>query len=136
MRVVLDPNVLILARLAPLGAPARIVRAWAQEQFELVISPELARELQEVLHRKKFRRWLSVEEVTAYIEQLHAGAVAVDDPVERPGVAADPDDDYLLALAVAAGAEYLVSGDGHLTELEAPAVPVLTPRLFAEKIGV
>ncbi len=47
-----------------------------------------------------------------------------------PGLTADPDDDYLVALARAAGADYLVSGDRHLLELTDPEPPVLTPREF------
>jgi predicted nucleic acid-binding protein len=49
-------------------------------------------------------------------------------------VTADPDDDYLVALAVAAGADALVSGDVHLTELVDAPVIVLTPRQVLERL--
>lgn len=52
----------------------------------------------------------------------------------QPVVAADPDDDYLVALTRAAAADYLVSGDPHLTKLEGVAVPVLAPRAFLERL--
>lgn len=40
MRAVLDPNVLVSALLSPTGTPARIVLAWAEGRFELVVSPD------------------------------------------------------------------------------------------------
>lgn len=47
----------------------------------------------------------------------------------------DPDDDYLIALARVAGADYLVSGDRHLLDLADPDPPVLTPRQFLRLLG-
>ena len=54
----------------------------------------------------------------------------VDDPPAQPGFTPDPDDDFVSSLADAAGADYLISGDRHLTELVNPDPPVLTPREF------
>jgi predicted nucleic acid-binding protein len=56
----------------------------------------------------------------------------IDDPAALLGASPDPDDDYLIALARAANADYLVSGDRHLLDLEAPDPPVLTPRQFLD----
>lgn len=50
-RVVVDPNVLISARLSPGGTPARLLTAWMEGQFELVVSPALLVELTGVLDR-------------------------------------------------------------------------------------
>lgn len=44
----------------------------------------------------------------------------------------DPGDEYLLALARAAPADYLVSGDAHLTSLAGPDPPILPPRAFLD----
>jgi predicted nucleic acid-binding protein len=51
---------------------------------------------------------------------------------EPPEVSPDPDDDYLIALARVAGADYLISGDRHLLDLTDPDPPVLTPRQFLD----
>jgi len=58
--------------------------------------------------------------------------VLVDDPSPRPGLTPDPGDDYLVALAQKADAQYIVSGDAHLTQLTDPNPPVLTPHEFLE----
>ena len=132
MRVVLDPNVLISAAISTAGPPRQIVAAWVDERFELVASPALLAELSDVLARPKFRRWISAAVAREFVDGLADDALIIDDPPALPGVSPDPDDDYLIALARAANADYLVSGDRHLLELEDADPPVLTPRQFLD----
>ncbi len=129
-RAVLDPGVLIAALLSPKGTPAQIVRRWVAGDFELVVSPLLLDELQRVLKRDKFRRYLSLEEAEEYVALFQRFALVAPDPPPEPGLTPDPGDDYLVSLARAAGAQFLVSGDAHLTGLDDPRPPVLTPRDF------
>jgi predicted nucleic acid-binding protein len=63
-----------------------------------------------------------------FVDGLADDARIIDDPPALSGVSPDPDDDYLRALARAANADYPVSGDRHLLELDDPEPPVLTPR--------
>lgn len=135
LRVVCDPNVLISARLSPRGAPAQILKEWTEDRLELIVSPLLLAELGGVLERPKFRRWLTVEEARAFVDALRTGAVVVHDPPALPGVTPDHKDDYLVALARAADADRLISGDPHLTDLPAADPPVLTPRAFVDGLG-
>jgi putative PIN family toxin of toxin-antitoxin system len=80
VRVVFDSNVLISARLEPRGASAQLLRAWTQETFELVVSPQLLTELADVLARERFRRWMTEEEAEALVASLRADATVLDDP--------------------------------------------------------
>lgn len=57
-------------------------------------------------------------------------AALFPDPDITPSLTRDPKDDYLVALARSSEAHFLVSGDPHLTGLEDPRPPVLTPRAF------
>jgi uncharacterized protein len=57
-----------------------------------------------------------------------------EDPPDPPPVTRDPGDDYLVALAVRAGADVLVSGDSDLTGPKIAGVTVLTPRAFLERL--
>lgn len=123
---------LVSARLSPVGASAQLLRAAAEERFELIVSVELLGELTDVLARERFRRWFSAEEADAFVAALRLAATLIDDPPAEVGITADPDDDYLVALARAAQADYLVSGDGHLTQMPDPNPPVLTPRAFLD----
>jgi predicted nucleic acid-binding protein len=59
----------------------------------------------------------------------------IEPGVIKPVVIADPDDDVVLACAVAARAEAIVSGDKHLIDLtEYEGIPILTPAQLLERI--
>ena len=135
MRVVLDPNVLVSAAISPAGPPRQILTAWTDERFDLVASPALLEELADVLARPKLGRFITTAISVAFIDGLATDAIMVADPTEPPSVSPDLDDDYLIALARAAGADYLVSRDRHLLELTEPDPPVLTPRQFLDLLG-
>jgi hypothetical protein len=134
-RAVLDPNVLIAASISPRGAPAAHYLALARGEFELVVSPLLLAELDRVLTRTKFRRYASLEQAQAFVGAVARLAVVVDDPPRTAGLKADPDDDYLVSLASAAGVDALVSGDRHLLSLRSNRPAVLTAREFLDQFG-
>lgn len=128
-RAVLDPGVLVSALITPTGIPARLLRAAREGDFDLLISRLLLDELEPVLRRDKFRRYLHLEEVSAGIRLLLDEGQLVDDPASPPPVrCSDPDDDYLIAIAHRQEAA-LVSGDRHLLEL-AGRIPVFSPGEF------
>jgi putative PIN family toxin of toxin-antitoxin system len=135
VRAVLDPNVLVSAAISAAGPPRQIVTAWVDGRFELIASPALLAELRAVLARPKFRRWISAAVAREFVDGLADDALIIDDPPALEGVSPDPDDDYLIALARAAGADYLVSGDRHLLDFSDPDPPVLAAREFLERLG-
>lgn len=110
MRVVLDTNILLSGLMSPTGAPGRLLDAWLEDRYILVSSEEQLRE---------FRRASRYEHVAKYITQSDAGTLVntvrtLAFMVERlPAVnlSPDPHDDFLLAIAQAGKAHYLVSGD-------------------------
>jgi putative PIN family toxin of toxin-antitoxin system len=128
-RAVLDPGVLVSALITPAGTPAKLLLAARKGSFDLVASPLLLEELAAVLERDKFRRYVDLEVVSAYLELVRHEAQLVPDPEEPPPIrCADPDDDYLIALAHSQNAA-LISGDRDLLEL-AGKIPVFTPTEF------
>lgn len=135
-RVVIDSNVLISARLSPRGAPGRLLAAWLDERFELIVSPALLAELAGVLERPKFRRWLTAGEARAFVRTLRVSAMLIDDPPPQHHDLRDPDDSHLLTLARQAKVDYLVSGDGDLTSLESAQPPVITPADFLADLSI
>jgi uncharacterized protein len=134
VRAILDPNVIISALLSRDGAPAKVLRAWLEGRFDLVVSPLLLEELQRALAYPKLAERISAVESAALIDWLRREALAVPDPEEAPTVRSeDPGDDYLLALGETERAA-LVSGDRHLLALSAE-LPVLTAREFLGIVG-
>ena len=129
-RVVVDSNVLISARLSPHGAPGRLLAAWLDGRFELIVSPMLLAELAGVLVRPKFRRWLTVEEANTFVRTLGISATLIEDPPPQRHSVRDPDDYYLLTLASSTDADFPVSGTADLTSSHDARPPVITPSAF------
>jgi uncharacterized protein len=129
-RAVLDPNVLVSALISSSGSSARLLIELRAGSFELVASQKLLGELGEVLHRQKFRRYVTEAEADSYVEFLRQESILVADP-EPPlePLSVDPDDEYLITLARSARAEALVSGDDHLLRLRG-VIPAVSPSEF------
>ena len=116
------------------GPPSRILEEAIDGRLELVLAKPVMDELERILTEKLGfdpERW---QEVETFLADLAVDLVpALGEPVEP--VTGDPDDDLILACAVAAGVEVLVSGDRKhlLPRAEHRGVRVLAPQaLLAE----
>jgi putative PIN family toxin of toxin-antitoxin system len=109
-------------------------RAWARERFELVVSPQLISEVAGVLARPKFARYVTPEEVADFLDMLRSDAVVHPDPAFIERATRDPHDDYLVAVATAAGA-VLVSGDRDVLEADIGDLEVLNAREFIDRLA-
>ena len=133
MRVVLDTNVLISAFISAKGAPAQVFDLWQAGLLEIVTSQEALDELQRVLTYPRIRGRLrfSDEQVQQYFLLLREYAVYLEDLSIPAVIAADPDDDVFLALALSSNAQYIVSGDGHLLDVGVyQDIAIVTPAAF------
>jgi uncharacterized protein len=109
------------------------MRSWLAGDFELVVSDLLLAELTEALAARKLRSRIPAEAVEVLLSRLAESALRVADPQEPLRRSADPDDDYLIALAETAPA-VLVSGDGHVLALAA-SLPIRTPADFLAQLS-
>lgn len=109
-----DPNVLVAAYLM-LGlprTPGRILRMAREGRVIMIACPTLQSELREVLLRPKFRQYGSIARAEAYCAPIDSLVYHVpDSEVIVPIVNGDPDDDYLIALAVSHQVAALVTVD-------------------------
>jgi len=119
MRVVADTNI-VVSGLLWRGNPRRILDAARDGIIELFTSPVLLEELEEVLSRGRFATRLEAAQVTAH--ELVLGYAALATVVEaasiEPVILTDPDDDAVLACALATQCEVITSGDSHLLDLK------------------
>ena len=109
MRVVLDTNVLLSALISPHGSPDVIYRAWRAARFDIVTSTMQLDELRRASRYPKFRAVLQPTRVGAMVNNLQRAIVLEHLPTDIE--ADDPFDAFLLAMAIAGAAEYLVTGD-------------------------
>ena len=110
MRVVIDTGILIAALITRETPPDRIYQAWRKRRFELVTSEWQLEEFRRVSRYPKLRKYLKPVEAGNLINGLrHQALLLVDLP--EVDLSRDPDDNPLLAMAIAGKADYLVSGD-------------------------
>jgi hypothetical protein len=132
MRVILDTNVLISALLSPLGAPAGLLDAWERKRFTLIASGALIAELREVASRPFFRARLRASAAELLAAGLRDFSFYCRDLPSGP-IAPDPEDSYLLAMAEAAQAQFLVTGDKELLALKHhKSTRIVTPAAMIE----
>jgi uncharacterized protein len=135
MRVVLDSNILFSALISPHGAPDTIYRAWRAARFELVTSRLQLDEIRRASRYPKLQAILQPTKVGTMINNLQRAVV-----LERLSIEAeadDPDDAYLLAMAVESEADYLVTGDrraGLLQRGHIGRTRIVTPAQFCTEV--
>jgi putative PIN family toxin of toxin-antitoxin system len=121
IRAVSDINVFLRALINPHSRCGRLLDEFVDD-YELVLSPAIIREILEVLHRPGLRAkfahitQLNIVRVIALFEQAR-----VVEPQDVPSVSRDPAENKFLACAKVAEAEYLVTEDKDLLVLEAYA---------------
>lgn len=132
MRVVLDTNV-VLSGLFFGGVPARVLEAWRDGRFTLVLSAPILAEYREA--GAEFEATYGGSDFEAFAALLLVRAEMVDAPEFLPQqVCSDPDDDKFLACARAARAGVVVSGDKKLRAASGwNGIDVVAPRLFLER---
>lgn len=128
MIAVFDTNVYIAAIVTE-GICSRLLHRARAQEFILVSCPFIIGELRRILSRK-FR--LSAGDVAEAMEPVtEAVGRIIEHDINVNGVCRDADDDNILACALAAGAEYLVTGDADLIVIgEYKGIKIITPRDF------
>ena len=135
MRIVCDTNVLISGILYG-GRPREVLEQIIRGKVEGVISGAMEQEFREVLARPRFG--LTARQVCRIAQQVHElfRMVFPEDVLKKPirAIADDPDDNTVLECAVAAGAEYIVSGDRHLLGMKQfREMEILSPSEFLQR---
>lgn len=128
MRLVLDTNTAISGLLWQ-GTPGRLIDAAQTKSITLCTSVSLLSELRGVLARAKFAGQLQARalDVSEVFDGYAALAVIVAPAGIAPTVTKDPADDAVLACALAAQADLIVSGDPHLRNLKTyQGIPIIT----------
>ncbi len=108
-QIVLDTSVIIAALRSRRGASFELLRLVGDERWQLHLSTALLLEYEAVARRESQELWLSPDLIEAVLDYL--GANAQEHAISfrwRPFLS-DPDDDFILELAVAAKAQYIVT---------------------------
>ena len=137
MRFVLDTNLLVSGVISA-GLPRRLVDGAKAGEFELCTSEVLPAELLDVLSRGKFAARLAQAGLTpeGIVGDLRRLAVVVSPQAVPRVVPTDPDDDHVLAAALAGAADIIASGDKRdlLPLISYQGIPIVTARAAVERL--
>ncbi|MDS1345396.1 putative toxin-antitoxin system toxin component, PIN family [Planktothrix agardhii] len=113
---IFDANIIISAVLLPESKPDLAIRK-AQNSGNILMSPEIWAELEQVLARPKFDRYISSEDRSKFLQDFFDTVILVMDVTEKIQECRDPKDNKYLELAVNGQADYLITGDADLLVL-------------------
>ena len=133
LKIVADTNILVSGLLWT-GLPHKIIKLAENGDVVLYASLSIIEETSQVLLRPKFMQ--RVEELKTTCEELIESLLNVVEVVHPThfvsAVESDPDDNKILECAMEAGADYIISGDTHLTHLQSfQNIYIVTPQKFA-----
>jgi putative PIN family toxin of toxin-antitoxin system len=111
MRAVIDTNVIVSAMRSTTGASHAILLAIHQRRFTPVLSVPLLMEYEEVCKRPGLLPHLTLRQIDAILDQICARSVEQRIFFQWRPFLPDPDDDMLVELAMAAGADYIVTSN-------------------------
>ena len=134
-KIVLDTNVLLSGLITTSGNAARIIDAARNGDLQIVLSPILAQELSEVIVRPHIvqKYPLVSQQAEILLDYLRANAIWVKGLPKQRIVAADADDDFVIACAIDGEAEYIVSGDTDLLSIgRYENIIIMSPRQFVD----
>jgi uncharacterized protein len=133
IKAILDTNVFISGVFWK-GPPFEILKAWQEQRFRLAISPPILDEYRRVLDEMMKKRPLPVLTSILRIIELHSEMV---EPVSFAEPAcSDPDDDKFLEAALAAHADYVVSGDAALVKVKQyRGIAIVRPTQFLDLLS-
>ena len=132
MKVVVDTNVVISGVFFG-GMPSRVLEAWRDGEFDLVVSPEVLEEYRRV-GEELTARFPGVS-LAPFLALLVMNAEIVEAPGLSDQVSRDRDDEKFIACALAANCQTIISGDKDLLEVTGyQGLKVVAPREFLESV--
>lgn len=133
-RFVVDTNVLISALLFKNSVPFRAIEL-AEKQGMILYSEATLNELEQVLNRKKFNKYLSLEDRQVFLLKFISASELVS-ITEKIAVCRDEKDNKFLELAVSGNANVIVTGDLDLLVLNPfQSVEIITPDMFIDRFS-
>ena len=133
MRVVLDANVYVSSMVNTQGNPKRIISAWQQGAFDVLISHPILDEIGRVLRYPRIAKRHKQDEtaIRRLLKLLENEAIVVEPTEVLDVIKDDESDNRYLECAATGMAQYIVSGDNHLLEIgEYKGIMILSPAAF------
>ena len=140
-RIVIDTNILVSAILTPKGNPAKILELVLEGKLNLIISPAILEETQQVLRYPRLVKLMKKNKITRkeiydFLGKMSKIAVITPGQLEIDAIPDDPADNKILACSLEGEADYIISGDHHLKDLKIfQGIKIMNPATFLKIIN-
>ena len=132
MRIVIDTNVIVSGVFFG-GLPRKVLELWRSNSFELISSPDILEEYEDVLNRLVQKTKRADNQIVERFMKLVVQDCIVIHPKHDLKISRDPDDDKFVNCALSGGALYIVSGDSDLLDIEkVDGLDIITAREFVD----
>lgn len=137
LKAVIDTNVFVSGLFGKDSLSAKLQDLWINEEFELVTSIEILKEVSRVLQypRIKDRFKPKDETIRRFFRLVFRKAIITKDLYATDRITDDPSDNKFLACALEAKADFIVSRDPHIRNLKQfHGVKIIDVKGFVEKV--
>ncbi len=139
MRIVLDANIYISSLISGKGNPATIISKWLSGEFDVLISRPNVDEILKVTSYKRLQKKYKKigENRLEFLELITEQGIWAEPAEMLTVVTADESDNRYLECAIAGGATYVVTADGHLLSIgNYQGINILTPAAFVALLSL
>lgn len=139
-RIVIDTNILVSAILTPEGNPAKILKLVLEGKLNLIISPAILEETRQVFNYPKLAKLMEKnnitrQEVYGFLDKMSRVALITPGKLEINAIPEDPADNKIIACALEGDADFIISGDHHLTDLKIfQGIKIVGPAAFLKSL--
>jgi putative PIN family toxin of toxin-antitoxin system len=137
LRVVLDTNNIVSGTIMPHGSSYEALEAWRRDQFILLTSKAVIKEVKRVLHYSRIQKkyHLTEIEIKKVVRNLIRYAVVTPGEAKLNVIKGDPADNEVLACAVEGEADFIISGDEDLKKVKIyRGIRIIGAKEFVKKI--
>jgi len=141
-RIVIDTNILVSAILTPKGNPAKILKLILEGKLYLIISPAILEETRQVFNYPRLvkrlkKNKITLDEVYGFLDKLSRVAVITQGKLDIDIIQDDPSDNKILACGLEGEADFIISGDHHLTDLKTfQGIKIVNPAAFLKIVDL
>ncbi len=112
-----DTNILVSALIAK-GKPRELIKKVEQQKVNLILSNSIVEELNDVLKRNKFRKYVTLKNAENFVFEIKSRSKIIDMKSQFEVIKQDPEDNKILNAAYDGKVDYIVSGDSDLLNLK------------------
>jgi hypothetical protein len=137
LKAVIDTSVMVSVAFARQGLAKKLKNMIAADDFILITSKQILKELYQVLHYPRIIKHFtpSEDDINEFIGLILEKALITEGLYSADGITADPADDMFVACALEAKADYIVARDPHLRNLKHfHGIQIIDVTTFIEKV--